>query len=226
MAEVVTISRSNSGWLQPLEQPALAWLVRRLPAWVTPNHLTALGFAGAVITSAAYALSAWNSTWLWVASAGLAVNWYGDSLDGSLARFRKIERPRFGYFLDNTIDVIEQFVFSVGIAMSGIVRWDLSFLALAAFLAISILSFIRGQVCGEFQLAYGGFGLTELRVMFLILNVLVFFYPPHPLTQYGITWSYPNVLSLIWTGLTLITFLVSWSSQLRQLSTEDPPRQR
>lgn len=226
MAEAAKISRSNTGWLQPLEQPALAWLVRRLPAWVTPNHLTALGFAGAVITSAAYALSAWNPAWLWMASIGLAVNWYGDSLDGSLARYRKIERPRFGYYLDNTIDVIEQFLFAVGIGISGIIRWDLSFLALAAFLMVSILSFVRAQVYGEFQIAYGGFGLTELRVLFLILNVLVFFYPPHPLDKYGIAWSYPNILSLMWTCLTLITFLVSWWSQLRQLATEDPPRQR
>jgi phosphatidylglycerophosphate synthase len=226
MAEAVTISRSNTGWLQPLEQPALAWLVRRLPAWATPNQLTALGFAGALITAAGYAFSAWNPACLWIASIGLAVNWYGDSLDGSLARFRKIERPRFGYFLDNTIDVIEQFLFSVGIGISGIIRWDLSFLALAAFLMVSILSFVRAQVYGEFQIAYGGIGLTEMRVLFFILNVLVFFFPPRPLDAYGIPWTYPNVLSLAWTCLTLITFLLSWSSQLRQLAAEDPPRHR
>ena len=226
MAEAVTISRSNTGWLQPLEQPALAWLVRRLPAWATPNQLTALGFAGALITAAGYAFSAWNPACLWIASIGLAVNWYGDSLDGSLARFRKIERPRFGYFLDNTIDVIEQFLFSVGIGISGIIRWDLSFLALAAFLMVSILSFVRAQVYGEFQIAYGGIGLTEMRVLFFILNVLVFFFPPHPLDAYGIPLTYPNVLSLAWTCLTLITFLLSWSSQLRQLAADDPPRRR
>lgn len=217
------IRRSNNGWIQPLERPALAWLVRRLPGWATPAQLTIVGFVGALVAFAGYALAARNLAWLWLATLGLAINWFGDSLDGTLARHRKIERVRFGYYLDNTIDVVEQFLLAVAIGLSGIIRWDLSFLGLAVFLMISLLSFIRASVSGEFQIAYGGIGLTEFRIVLIILNALVFCIPPERLDWFALPMTYPNILSLTWSILTLITFLFGWITQLRKLAAEDPP---
>ena len=102
MAQISMPQRSNEGLLQPLERPALLWIVQRMPNWVTPNFLTGIGFLGACLAAGSYVLSRWQPAFLWISSFGLIVNWFGDSLDGSLARFRKIERPRYGFFLDQT----------------------------------------------------------------------------------------------------------------------------
>src|SRR5580692_7458317 len=112
--------RSNQGFLAPIESWALYRLAAHMPAWVTPNCLTALGFVGAVIVFVGYALVTFHSGLLWIATMGLAINWLGDSVDGTLARYRGIERPRFGFYLDNSIDVLEQLLIVLGLALSGI----------------------------------------------------------------------------------------------------------
>src|SRR4029077_4045490 len=96
------LSRINTSWVIPVERPLVAWLAARLPASIKPDHLTLIGFIGALVCGIAYGASWLSLDLLWVASAGLVINWFGDSLDGTLARFRKIERPRYGFFIDNT----------------------------------------------------------------------------------------------------------------------------
>ena len=98
--------RWNKGLLWPAERGALLWLAAHMPQWVTPDLLTGIGFLGAMVTFAGYAWSGTQPVLLWVATLGLAINWFGDSLDGTLARARKIERPRYGYYLDNAIDCL------------------------------------------------------------------------------------------------------------------------
>lgn len=220
------LQRTNTGWLEPLERRTLAALAARMPGWVTPDHLTALGFAGSLITFAGYALAAVDSAWLWVASIGLVVNWFGDSLDGSLARFRKIERPNYGYFLDNSIDLVMQFLLAAGIGISGYIRWDLCFLALSVFLMMSVLTLLRAKISGVFQLSYGGVGPTEMRMLFILLNAAMFFFPPQPVSLLGLQMTYPNWLSLTWSTFALATFVWSMTSQIRELAIQDPPRRR
>jgi phosphatidylglycerophosphate synthase len=161
---------------------------------------------------------------VWLATVGLAINWLGDSVDGTLARYRGIERPRFGFYLDNSIDVLEQLLVVLGLALSGIFKSDLALLGLVVFFMMSILTLIRDKVIGEFLLAYNGIGLTELRVMFAIINAMVFFFPPQPFDLLGISTSYPNVLAMVWIAAALITFVVSMAKDLRMLAVEDPPR--
>lgn len=221
-----TQQRTNTGWLEPLERPTLATLASKMPAWVTPDTLTGIGFAGSLVTFGGYALASQNPKWLWVASAGLLVNWFGDSLDGTLARYRKIERPRYGYFLDNAIDLVMQFLLAAGIALSGYIRSDLSFVALSIFLMMSVLSLLRANTSGVFQLSYGGIGPTEMRAMFIILNVVMYFFPPQPFSLLGLTMTYPNWLSLTWSSVALATFAFSMLSDIRRLAIEDPPRVR
>jgi archaetidylinositol phosphate synthase len=215
--------RSNQGLLAPIESRAVQGFAVRMPTWVTPNYLTALGFVGAVIAFVGYALVPIHPGLVWVATAGLAINWLGDSVDGALARHRGIERPRFGFFLDNAIDVLEQFLVVLGLALSGILKSDLALLGLAVFFMMSILTLLRDKVVGEFMLAYNGIGLTELRVMFAIINAMVSFFPPQPFDLLGISTSYPNVLAMVWITAALITFLVSMAKDLRLLAVEDPP---
>jgi phosphatidylglycerophosphate synthase len=215
--------RSNQGFLAPIESWALQRLAARMPLWVTPNRLTALGFVGAVIVFIAYALVPARAELLWLATIGLAVNWLGDSVDGSLARYRGIERPRFGFYLDNSIDVLEQLLIVLGLALSGILTSDIALLCLIAFFMMSILTLIRDKVVGEFNLAYGGIGLTELRVIFAIMNAMVYFLPPLPFKLLMISTSYPNIVATAWIAGALITFVVSMVQDLRILAVEDPP---
>jgi archaetidylinositol phosphate synthase len=223
---VERVQRSNNGILEPFETPALRWLAARVPNWVTPNGLTAIGFLGALGVFASYALSASHPALLWLASAGLFMNWLGDSLDGTLARYRGIERPRYGFYLDNAIDVPEQLLLALGLALSGIFRVELAFLALIVFYMMSILTLIRAKTMGEFTLAYVGLGTTELRILIAVINALVFFFPPQPFSVLGLSTTYPNVLSTIWIVATFMTFLISMIEDLRKLAVEDPPHSR
>src|SRR5215813_14256769 len=109
------ISRVNTSWVIPLERPLVGWLASKLPLGVTPDRLTLTGFAGALICGLAYAFSSLSPELLWISSAGLIINWFGDSLDGTLARFRKIERPQYGFFVDSTIDLLSQLCIFLGL---------------------------------------------------------------------------------------------------------------
>ena len=217
------VQRINQGWLTPLEAPVLAWLARRMPPWITPDILTGIGFAGLMVSAVSYAFSGWQPALLWLASAGLLINWFGDSLDGTLARYRRIERPRYGYFLDQNIDALAQYILAIGIGLSGFVRFELSILAIAAYFLISILSFVRAQVSNVFAITYAGVGPTEIRVAFALWNAMIFFVPPTPLNVYGAL-SYADLLALAWTCSIVISFLISFRTELRRLAVEEPPR--
>jgi phosphatidylglycerophosphate synthase len=221
MAQISLPQRFNNGLLQPIERPALLWMAPRMPHWVTPNVLTGVGFIGACIVAAGYALSRWQPAFLWLATAGLLVNWFGDSLDGTLARVRRIERPRYGFFLDQNIDAFEQLIIAVGIGLSGFIRFELAIFTLAAYFLMSILTLVRAVVSNVFTLTYLGIGLTELRLAFSILNALMFFLPPKPLPVAGLWLSYPELLSIAWGAALVITFLMSVKAQLQELYTED-----
>jgi archaetidylinositol phosphate synthase len=223
-AATTSPKRWNDGFFQPLERPTLAWLAARMPRCITPDHLTAIGFVGALIAFMGYAASGSHPAFLWVASLGLVVNWFGDSLDGTVARLRKIERPRYGYYLDNSIDCIAQLLLAIGIGLSGYVRFDLCLLALVAYLMVSTLSFIRANVSGVFQISYAAVGPTEVRVGFVVLNALLIIFPPQSV-DWGLPVTYPNLWSLAWSAATLVTFLVCMVKQVRQLAVEEPARE-
>ena len=220
-AATVSPKRWNESFLQPLERPVLAWLASHIPRWMTPDRLTAIGFVGALITFIGYAVSGSRPAFLWVASLGLVVNWFGDSLDGTVARLRKIERPRYGYYLDNSIDCIAQLLLAIGIGLSGYVRLDLCLLALVAYMMVSTLSFIRANVSGVFQISYAAVGPTEVRVGFVVLNALIISFPPDSI-DWGLPLTYPNLWSLAWSAATLVTFLVCMVRQVRQLAIAEP----
>ncbi|CAM9794596.1 unnamed protein product, partial [Phaeothamnion confervicola] len=171
-------ARNNDGLLQPLERPVLLWLAERMPPWMTPDLLTGIGFLGACLAAISYGLVRWEPAFLWLASIGLLINWFGDSLDGNLARYRNIERPRYGFFLDQNLDAVAQLLFAIGIGLSGLIRFELSMFTLGTYFLLSILSLVRAIVTNVFAMTYGTIGLTELRLAFLILNVTMYFAPP------------------------------------------------
>jgi phosphatidylglycerophosphate synthase len=125
MANINDHRRINDTVLGPLERPALKWLAAHQPAWVTPDILTAIGTLGAVVIFTGFILSNYDKNFLWLATLGFIINWYGDSLDGTLARYRHIERPRYGYFVDHTVDSFNEVLVFVGLGLSPYLRLTL-----------------------------------------------------------------------------------------------------
>jgi archaetidylinositol phosphate synthase len=134
------VHRIQQNVLAVVERRLLDWFCERLPARITPDLLTAIVVLGSIAVAAGYALSPWGVAWLWLAIAGFCINWFGDSLDGSLARFRKIERPQFGYFIDHSLDAIGNLFMAMGLGLSGFVRLDVALFAVSGYLLLSIPS--------------------------------------------------------------------------------------
>jgi len=211
-------SRVNRILLGPLERPALKWLAEHMPRWMTPDILTGIGFLGAVLIAISYYLTNYNPAFLWLASFGFVVNWFGDSLDGTLARFRHIERPRYGFFLDHTLDSASETIIFIGLGLSPYVNLDLAFLALIGYLLLSIFVFISTYVSGEFKISYGRFGPTEIRAVAILANTLIFFMG-NPVVEI-LNWNiqlYDLLLGFITVVLYSI-FIVSTILRARQLN--------
>jgi phosphatidylglycerophosphate synthase len=173
--------RIQQNLLAASERKLLTWLCQRMPRWVTPDQLTALGFAGAIACFAGYALSGWGAAWLWLAVAGHAIQWFGDSLDGSLARYRRIERPAFGYFIDHSTDALANLIMLGGLGLSAYVNLDVALFTLAGYLLLSIHAFLAARVVGEIRLSYLAGGPTELRLTLVVLTIAMYVWGPIPL---------------------------------------------
>src|SRR5712692_495498 len=163
-------TRELTFFLAEPERRLLRAIAARLPAVVRSDHLTTLGALGATGAGAAYALSSLSATWLWVASAMLVVNWLGDSLDGTLARVRRHERPRYGYYLDHLVDAYSTAAVGVGIGLSPYVNVAIALGAVVLYLVLSINVYLESTVFGAFRLGYGRFGPTEARLILIGSN--------------------------------------------------------
>jgi len=153
------------------ERRLLRAIAARLPRWVTSDGLTVLGMAGALGTGAAYALSTLSTVWLWAASALLVVNWLGDSLDGTLARVRRAERPRYGYYLDHIVDAFSTAAVGAGIGLSPYMDLGVALMGVLAYLILSINIYLESQAFGVFRLGYSRIGPTEARIVLVAANV-------------------------------------------------------
>jgi phosphatidylglycerophosphate synthase len=202
--EMKPVQRIQANLLAKAERRVLTWLCARLPAWVTPDVLTALGLAGALIIFAGYALSAVDPAWLWVVVAGFVVHWLGDSLDGSLARFRQIERPDFGYFIDHSTDGLANLLILAGLGLSPFVRLDIALFALAGYLLLSVHAFLAARVIGELRLSYLNAGPTELRLALIAITLAMFAFGTLPVL--GDLTAFDLVVGAV--GLVLVVLFV------------------
>lgn len=175
MADIKEHRRVNDILLGPLERPALKWLAAHLPAWVSPDICTAIGVLGAVIILVSYGLSRNSNYFLWLASLGFVINWFGDSLDGTLARYRHIERPIYGFYIDHITDAVSQVMIFLGLGLTHYIRFEVACLTLIAYLLLSVLAYVRTCVVGEFRISYGKLGPTEIRVLAILLNTVMYF---------------------------------------------------
>lgn len=165
--------RDKQFLLANAEGRALDWIARRLPAWVMPDHMTGLGVVAALGIAAAYLLSNGDKLWLWAASALLVVHWLGDSLDGTLARVRKIERPRYGYYLDHLVDALATAVIGLGLGLSPWMLLSVGLVIVIGYLMLSINVYLETYAFGVFRLGYGRVGPTEIRLALIVLNTLI-----------------------------------------------------
>jgi archaetidylinositol phosphate synthase len=175
-----------------VERMALLWLAARMPCWVTSDQLTLLGFLAMLMAGASYLLARWHPVGLLLATACLALNWFGDSLDGTLARVRNRQRPRYGFYVDHTVDSFGALFLMTGLAASTYVDWRIAMGMLIAFLLLSIESYLASYTLGIFRLSFAKFGPTEIRILLALGNVVLWFRPemripglPYRLLDFG-----------------------------------------
>jgi phosphatidylglycerophosphate synthase len=225
------MQRVNDSFLGPIERPALAWIAARLPAAIVPDQLTAFGVMGGLITAAGFLLSRSSLTWLWLASAGLLINWFGDSLDGTLARVRRIERPRYGFFIDHASDLFCQIITFLALGVSPLAHFGAACLGLITFLLAFVYSMIIAHARATMRVTYFYFGPTEIRALLLLGNVLTIavgvvdltWLPPVPGAG-AITIHDFFIALLSLAGLTAIG--TAAVGDARALAAEDPPPTR
>ena len=195
--------------------------VRIAPRW-RPNHFTVVGVLAATGAGAAYALARIDSRWLWAASALLVVQWLGDSLDGTLARVRGVERPRYGYYLDHMTDAYSTVVIGAGIGLSHYVHLGLALCLVVLYLALSINVYLESQVLGSFRLGYSRVGPTEARIVMIALNTALALYREVPPSDWSTLASVGNVVAAILAAALLSLLVVRFARNVYVLARLEP----
>jgi archaetidylinositol phosphate synthase len=206
------------------EARVLEWLARRVPARVTPDHMTILGVLAALGIAAAYLLSNEDPAWLWAASGLLVVHWLGDSLDGTLARMRRAERPTYGYYLDHLVDAVATAVIGIGIGLSPYMLLATGLAIVVAYLVLSINTYLETQALGVFSLGYGRLGPTEARVGLIVVNTLLALGAGLETTVAGLGVSVLDVVGLGAVVLMLGGLGFRAARNLRTLAEREPAR--
>ncbi|NIS81580.1 MAG: CDP-alcohol phosphatidyltransferase [Anaerolineales bacterium] len=221
MPDVHEQKRVLDSFLSRAEKSALLWLAARTPARFSPDTMTSIGILGSILIFLGYALTNISPGFLWMANLGFVVNWYGDSMDGTLARYRKIERPKFGFYVDHVVDAYSQYMVFIGLGLSRYVRFEYACLALVGYLLVSIVSYVRAFVIGEFRISYAKFGPTEVRLLAMAINTLVFFIGNPILRLFSFDVSVFDAAILIITLLLMMVFVFTSINYGRDLVGAD-----
>jgi phosphatidylglycerophosphate synthase len=206
--------RSKQFLLAVPETRVLEGIAKRLPGWIKPDHLTALGVLAALGIAAAYVLSNGNEAWLWAASALLVVHWLGDSLDGTLARVRKSERPRYGYYLDHLVDAFATAAIGIGLGLSPHMLLAVGLAIVVVYLILSINTYLETHAFGVFTLGYGRLGPTEARVLLIAVNTALALGVLH----FGLL----DVLGIGLAAAMIIALITRAARNLRRLAELEP----
>jgi len=197
--------RFQESFLAAAERRVLIWMAERTPAWIKADHLTILGFAAQVMAGLSYAFSRGNKYWLLAVIGFLALNWLGDSLDGTLARVRQQQRPRYGFYVDHIVDSFGALALMAGLAVSGFMHPYIAAGLLVGFLLLSIQSYLATYTLGEFRLSFWSFGPTELRLL-LVAGNLALLHSPVVLKGHHRLFDIGGVIGLIGMAAMLIFF--------------------
>lgn len=178
MSEFKQAAREHTSLTASAEKRLLIWIAQRLPRWINSDHLTALGFLSMIGAGLSYWYAATDKVaGLSLVAVFLVLNWFGDSLDGTLARVRNVQRPRYGFYLDHVLDSMGSVFLITGLGLSDIMSLPIAMALLIGYLLVSIETFLATYALGKFQMSAGFFGPTELRILLLIGNAFLFYRP-------------------------------------------------
>jgi phosphatidylglycerophosphate synthase len=213
--------RVHGSRIADAERRMMLGVAARLPGWVTPDHMTLMSLGGAALCFAGFVGGHLSQGWLALAAIGLVLNWAGDSLDGNMARLRRIERPRYGFYVDHTADVASQVLIFMGLALSPYVRFESGCLLLMAYWLAALFTFIRALAVGEFKISYFAIGPTEIRIGLLayIASLATLGTLPLP-TPFGARTAMDLIAIVIFTAV-LATFVVLGVLETRRLGALD-----
>lgn len=210
-------TRIQSSVLNALEHKVLIWLAARQPKWVTSDMLTAVGTAGAFLIGLGYALTSININFLWLSTFGLFVNWYGDSLDGNLARYRRKQRPIYGYYIDHTMDVINEAMMFFGAGMAPFFDMRLTVAAFVLYLVLTLNVSMNAHLRSEFKLTYLKLGPTEFRLIIAIANTVMLCFGERILSS-----IVPNCFIGFVVLMLCIMYVITVISDIKYYSEIDP----
>jgi archaetidylinositol phosphate synthase len=204
------------------ERKLLLWLAAHTPAKINSDCLTLLGFVSTFFAGASYALARWGSLGLLLATIFIALNWLGDSLDGTLARFRDCQRPRYGFYVDHIIDSIGAVLLMGGLAISRFIDWRIAAGMLVAFLLLSIESYLATYTLGVFRLSFARFGPTEIRILLAIGNFALWLRPDARVP--GLSWRIFDFGGAVAICGMLLMFCTAAIFHTRALYLRETPR--
>jgi archaetidylinositol phosphate synthase len=214
--------RVNRISLGPLERRVVPWLAQRLPAWVLPDHLTGLGLFAALLIGLSYWLTRYSLDWLWLGNAALLLHWYADSLDGTLARVRHIERERYGFFVDHYSDTVAVFLMCLGMGLSPIMDLRIALLLIVAYYAMMMLVYLVSLARDVFKISFAGLGPTEVRLAMVLANIVVWALDNPSLNVIGHRLTLFSLCGLFVTALLSIFYLIFGERERRKLAQLDP----
>jgi archaetidylinositol phosphate synthase len=222
----VEAAREPSFLLAKPEKRLLTAIASRLPRWILPDDLTALGVFAALGVAVAYQLSNESLDWLWAASGLLVLQWLGDSLDGTLARVRKIERPTYGYYLDHLVDAIATAAIGIGLGLSPLMLLSIGTLIVVAYLILSINVYLESYAFGRFSIGYGLIGPTEVRLILIALNTVVALGAGLDFVIADLELTMFDVIGLAIAGAMIVLLLGRAARNLRELARKEPAARR
>ena len=207
--------RINQALTASLEKRALQWMARRAPRWLSSDQLTVLGLSAQIGAGVGYGLSRYNRYALLVVIVCLVLNWFGDSMDGTLARVRGQQRPRYGFYVDHMVDILGAIALMVGLGLSGFVHWQTAIAMLIAFLLLASESYLATYTLSRFQLSQGLFGPTEIRVLLIIGNLALLRSPYSTLFGHRVLlFDLGGVIAAVCMFVTAIVLTVRHTAQL------------
>lgn len=221
--------RIQTSILNGPEKKVLVWLAERMPSRVNSDMLTFTGSVGALLFGLGYALTPVSLNFLWLSCLGLFVNWFGDSLDGTLARVRNCQRPKYGFFIDHMMDCINEVMMFVGCGLSVLMRLDIALIVLICYLLLTVYVFTSAHLKGEFKLTYAKVGPTEFRVIILIATLLFLYVKPlrefsHTFNVFGteVVASLLDIISAAIALLLFVMFIISIIRDAGEYAREEP----
>lgn len=218
--------RIQTSLLNRLEKKALTWLAKRLPDWVTSDMLTYFGVVAAVLYAIFCWLAQYNVHFFWASSFALVLNWYGDSLDGTLARVRETQRPKYGFFIDHSLDALTTCLFCIGLGLSPMMKLSIALFIMGGYLCMSIYTYLTTIVMGKFRLTYAKLGPTEMRLIIIMVCTLYIYLPLNNLTIkiFSQDWTIYDCIGATVAAALFIIYIASLSKDLRELAKIDPPK--